>query len=103
MLSRQRCRKIAYEIRLVKTITMESSKIKFVPYCPKTPLPGWKCPKRFKLGLGFPWESSDNEEDSETEMDELLLMASQRYEAELDKQNGSVNTCKSDWTPRRLC
>ena len=83
---------------------MESSKIKFVPYRPKTPPPGWKCPKRFKLGLGSPWESSDSEEDSETEMDELLLMASQRYEesqcceAKLDKQNGSVNTRKSDWT-----
>ena len=83
---------------------MESSKIKFVPYRPKTPPPGWKCPKRFKLGLGSPWESSDSEEDSETEMDELLLMVSQRYEesqryeAKLDKQNGSVNTRKSYWT-----
>ena len=29
---------------------------------PMSPPPGWKCPKRFKLGLGEPWESegSDN-------------------------------------------
>ena len=54
--------------------------------------------------MNHPWESIDSEEDSETEMDELLLMASQRYEesqryeAKLDQQNGSVNTRKSDWT-----
>ena len=50
---------------------MES--IKLVPFCPKTPPPGWKCPKRLKLGVGSPWESSNSEDNSETEMDELLV------------------------------
>ena len=49
-------------------------RIKFVLFHPKPPPPGWKCPKRFILGLGPAWESSDSKEDSEIEMDELLLM-----------------------------
>jgi len=31
-----------------------AEKIKLVPYPPKRPPPGWKCPKKFKLGLGSP-------------------------------------------------
>ena len=46
-------------------------RIKFVLFRPKALPLGWKCPKRFKLGLGLPWESSDSKEDSEIEMDEL--------------------------------
>ena len=66
-------------------------RIKFVLFRPKAPPPGWKCPKRFKLGLGPPWESSDSKEDSEIEMDELLLMASQRYEEQDKAWNGIVD------------
>ena len=62
--------------------------IVFVPFRPKTPSPGWKCPKRFKLGLGSPWESSDSEEDSEREIDSLLIMASQQYEEKETSEQG---------------
>ena len=51
--------------------TMES--IKLVLFCPKTPSPEWKFPKRLKLGVGSSWEGSNSEDDSETEMDELLV------------------------------
>ena len=33
---------------------------------PMSPPPGWKCPKRFKFGLGEPWESEESD-DSNTE------------------------------------
>ena len=59
----------------------------------------------FKLGLGSPWENSDSEKDSETVMDKLLLTALLCYEAEQDKQNGSVDTPKSNCTlqePRKI-
>ena len=52
----------------------------FVPFHPKIPPPGWKCPKQFKLWLESPWESSDSEDDSEREIDNILIMASQQYE-----------------------
>ena len=75
-------------------------RIKFVLFCPKAPPPGWKCPKTFKLGLGPPWESSDREEDSEIEMDELLLMASQCYEEQDKTQNGIVDKCNAHCVPK---
>ena len=52
------------------------------------PPPRWKYPRRFKLRLEPHWESSNSEEDSEMEMDELLLMASQCYEEQDKTQNG---------------
>ena len=75
-------------------------RIKFVLFRPKAPPPGWKCPKRFKLGLGPPWESSDSEEDSEIEMDELLLMASQRYEEQDKRRNGIVDKRNAHCVPK---
>ena len=30
-----------------------------------SPAPEWKCLKRFKLGLGKPWESNDSDTDTE--------------------------------------
>jgi len=34
------------------------------------PPPGWKCPKRFKLGLGEPWESkSESGSDGEADVE----------------------------------
>ena len=75
---------------------------RFVPFCPKTPPPAWKCPKRFKLGLGLPWESSDSEEnDSKREIDNLLIMVSQQYEEKerskqklvmVSQQHGRIQT-----------
>ena len=50
--------------------TMEM--IRFVRFHPKTPPPGWKCPKRFKLGVGLPWESTDSKDDSERETSERI-------------------------------
>ena len=47
-------------------------KVLFKLYEPKTPPPGWKCPKRFKLGLGEPWES-EGSDDSETDTDKVVL------------------------------
>ena len=62
-------------------------KVMFVILRPRTPLSGWKCLKRFKLELGPPWESSDSgEEDSEREIDEILLRASQQYEEKSAKR-----------------
>ena len=75
-------------------------RIKFVLFHPKAPPPGWKCPKTFKLGLGPPWESSDSEEDSGIEMDELLLMALQRYEEQDKTQNGIVDKCNAHCVPK---
>ena len=57
-------------------------------------------PKRFKLELGPPWESSDSKEDSEIEMDELLLMASQRYEEQDKTQNSIVDKCNTHCVPK---
>jgi len=34
-----------------------AGQLRFKPFKPMKPPPGWKCPKRFKLGLGEPWES----------------------------------------------
>ena len=62
-------------------------RIKLVPFHLKTP-PRWKCPEGFKLGLRPPWESSDSEEESVREMDELLMMLSYCQ----DKQDGIVHT-----------
>ena len=70
---------------------MEKEKDTFVLYRPRTPPPGWKCPKQFKLGLGSPWESSDSEEDCEREIDELLLMASQQYEEQSEQEGESAH------------
>jgi len=39
-------------------------KIKLVLYCPKCPPLEWKCPKRFKLGMGLPWECSGSKDDT---------------------------------------
>jgi len=61
-------------------------KIKLIPYRPKHPPPGWKCPKKFKLGLGSPWESSDSE-DNDKEADELFCIATQQYEEQELKSN----------------
>ena len=61
--------------------------VRLEPFRPKIPPPGWKCPKSFKLGLGSPQESSDSEEDSKNEINELLLIASQQYESEEDSKN----------------
>ena len=60
--------------------------IKLIPYHPKRPPPRWKCPKKFKLALGSPWESSDSEDDDK-KTDELLCIVTQQYEEqELKKQ-----------------
>ena len=34
-----------------------AGQLRFKPFKPLKPPPGWKCLKRFKLGLGEPWES----------------------------------------------
>ena len=75
-------------------------RIKFVLFRPKAPPLEWKCPKRFKLGLGLPWESSDSKEDSEIEMDKLLLMASQCYEEQDKTQNGIADKCNAHCKPK---
>ena len=75
-------------------------RIKFVLFRPKTPPPGWKCTKRFKLGLGPPWESSDSKEDSEIEMDELLVMALQCYKEQDKTQNGIVDKRNAHCVPK---
>ena len=36
---------------------------------PVMPPPCWKCPERFKLGLGEPWKN-----DSDTDLDEVALV-----------------------------
>ena len=54
---------------------------------PLTPPPGWKCPKRFRLGVGRGWEGSSDSDDEET--DELLLMASQQYEEQAQTQDSA--------------
>ena len=44
--------------------------LKFKPFKPMKPPPGWKCPKRFKLGLGEPWESEpESSSDGETDVE----------------------------------
>ena len=46
-----------------------AGQLKFKPFQPMKPPPGWKCPKRFKLGLGEPWESeSESSSDGETDV-----------------------------------
>ena len=53
----------------------------FLPFHPKTPPPGGKNLEQFKLGLGSFWESSDREEDdSEKEIDSLLIIVLLQYE-----------------------
>ena len=47
-------------------------RVMFKLFEPMTPPPGWKCPKRFKLGLGEPWES-EGSNDSDTDTDEVVL------------------------------
>ena len=69
-------------------------RIWFVSFHPKTPLKGWKCPKRIKLGEGSPWKSSDSKMNSKREMDELLVMMLQLTLWKQDKQSGIVDTCK---------
>ena len=47
-----------------------AGQLKFKPFQPMKPPPGWKCPKRFKLGLGEPWESeSESSSDGETDVE----------------------------------
>ena len=61
---------------------------------PLAPSLGWKCPKRFKLSLGKPWESElssdsdiddftkqcfDNEEGV-SESDDIFVLVSQKFE-----------------------
>ena len=58
-----------------------------------------KCPKRFKLGLGPPLESSDIEYDSKIEM-VVLLMVSQRYKEQDKTQNGIVDKCNAHSIPK---
>ena len=69
-------------------------KSELIPYRPKRP-PGWKCPKKFKLGLGLPWESSDSEDNSN---DELFRLASQRYEEQARRtlMEEEANECDED-------
>ena len=64
-------------------------------FCPLTPPPGWKCPKRFRLGVGRGWEGSSDSDDEE--LDELLLMASQQYE----KQAQTQESASFDVVPQR--
>jgi len=47
-------------------------KVMFKLFEPMSPPPGWKCPKRFKLGLGEPWKSKGSN-DSDTDTDKLVL------------------------------
>jgi len=42
--------------------------LRFKPFKPMKPSPGWKCSKQFKLGLGEPWES-ESESGSDGEAD----------------------------------
>ena len=80
----------------------KGEKLIFKLFQPKSPPPGWKCPKRFKLGLGEPWESEGSDTDAEEvvirkeindetkqeendetlldETDKLLLLASQKFD-----------------------
>ena len=47
-----------------------AGQLKFKLFQPMKPPPGWKCPKRFKLGLGEPWESeSESNSDGETDVE----------------------------------
>jgi len=55
---------------------------------PLTPPPGWKCPKRFRLGVGRGWEGSSDSDDEETN-ELLLLMASQQYEEQAQTQDSA--------------
>ena len=69
-------------------------KSELIPYSPKRP-PGWKCPKKFKLGLELPRESSDSEDNSN---DELFRLASQRYEEQARRtlMEEEANKCDED-------
>ena len=70
-----------------------------------TPPLGWKCPKRFKLGLGKPWESessSDSDiddftkqcfdaEEAVSDSDDIFVLASQRFEEEYCKDKSPAS------------
>ena len=71
-----------------------------------TPPLGWKCPKRFKLGLGKPWESessSDSDlddfitkrrfdaEEAVSDSNDIFVLASQRFEEEYCKDKSPVS------------
>ena len=62
---------------------------------PMSPPPGWKCPKRFKLGLGEPWESEESD-DSNTEKVEA-----HREETTKICKNVTMKTIRSDITERK--
>ena len=70
-------------------------KSELIPYHPKCPPPGWKCPKKFKLGLGSPWESSDSEDNGDSE---LFLLASQQYKEQARRtlMEEETNKCDED-------
>ena len=62
---------------------------------PMSPLPGWKCPKRFKLGLGEPWESEESD-DSDTEKVEV-----HREETTKIRKNVTMKMIHSDIIERK--
>ena len=64
-------------------------------YLNLSPPPGWKCPKRFKLGLGEPWESEESD-DSNTEKVEV-----HREETTKIRKNVTMKMIRSDITERR--
>ena len=63
----------------LKTASEQWETIRFCTISSKNSTTRMEMPlKDFKLGVGPPWESDDSEGYSETEMDESVLMASQR-------------------------
>ena len=55
------------------------------------PLPGWKCPKWFKLSLGEPWES-EGSNDSDRDTDEVCYVRKlQRYIRIMQKRGQIFN------------
>ena len=57
-----------------------------------SPPPGWKCPKRFKLGLGEPCES-EGSDDSDTEKVEVHMEETTKIH-----KNATMKTIRSDIT-----
>ena len=64
---------------------------------PMSPPPGWKCPKRFKLGLGEPWES-EGSSDSDTDIGKVAMHSEETTQI---SKNVTIRTNCNDITERK--
>ena len=80
-------------------------KVLFKLFKPKTPPPGWKYPKWFKLGLEEPWES-EGSNDNETDTDEVVLRketTEMRMESTEGKNcNDETKNQRTNWNDETL-